>query len=270
MTFIKTALAFFKKDFLISLSYRFEFLLQVFSMLFTVTGLYYLGKLIDNADVPFLKAYGGNYFGFIVIGFAFNGYVGVSINTFFNNIREGQLTGTLEIILSSPTRLFTYLFSSSLWSSFFVTLRLLLYFLMGIFVFGLEIGKANLFAAGVIFTLSIICYIGIGILMASLVLVVKRGESSLKFVLGGSAVLSGLVFPIELLPPVLKKIALFLPLTYSFRGLRLSVLEGYTFRQLQMDEVILFGYAVIFMIISLFVFPYAINRAKVKGSLAEY
>ncbi len=153
---IRTGFAFIKKDFLITLSYRFDFFIQIFSILFGVTMLYYIGKLVDSADIPILKMYGGSYFGFMVIGLGFTGYVGVSINTFFGEIREGQLTGTIEIILSSPTRLFTFLFSSSLWSYIFTTIRLSLYFLVGIFAFKMKIGSINLLSAIVVFTLSMI------------------------------------------------------------------------------------------------------------------
>jgi ABC-2 type transport system permease protein len=270
MKLIKTALAFVKKDLLIMVSYRFEFLLQTVTSIFSIAVLYYIGKLVDEAQFPFLQAYGGSYFGFIVIGMAFSAYFGISINTFFGNIRDGQLTGTLEIILASPTRLFTFLFSSALWSFIYTTIRVSVYIFIGILAFDLEIGSVNIFAALVIFILSIFCFVGVGIIIASLVLVVKRGESAVKIMLGASSVLSGLLFPIDLLPPLLQKIAHFLPLTYTYRGLRLSILEGYSFAQLQGDMAVLFAFAVFFILISVIAFPYAVSSAKVRGSLAQY
>jgi len=270
MKLIRTALAFVKKDLLIMVSYRFEFLLQTATSIFSIAVLYYIGKLVDEAQFPFLQAYGGSYFGFIVIGMAFSAYFGISINTFFGNIRDGQLTGTLEIILASPTRLFTFLFSSALWSFIYTTIRVSLYIFIGILAFDLEIGRVNIFAALVIFILSILCYIGVGIIIAALVLVVKRGESAVKILLGASSILSGLLFPIDLLPPMLQKISLFLPLTYTYRGLRLSVLEGHSFVQLQGEVMVLLGFAALSILISLIVFPFALNEAKVRGSLAQY
>lgn len=270
MKFIRTALAFVKKDLLITVSYRFEFLLQTVTAIFSIAILYYIGQLVDKAKFPFLQAYGGSYFGFIVIGMSFSAYFGISINTFFGNIRDGQLTGTLEIILASPTRLFTFLFSSALWSFIYTTIRVSLYIFIGILAFDLKIGSVNIFAALVIFILSIFCFVGVGIIIAALVLVVKRGESAVKIALGASSILSGLIFPVDLLPPLLQKIAHFLPLTYTYRGLRLSILEGHSFAQLQGDMAVLFAFAVFFILISVIVFPYAVSAAKVRGSLAQY
>ncbi|MHA2283534.1 MAG: ABC transporter permease [Promethearchaeota archaeon] len=270
MARIRIALAFIKKDVLTMMSYRFDFFVQIATYIFSVCVLYYIGRLVDNADLPFLKVYGGSYFGFIVIGLCYHKFAGVSINTFFGNIRDGQLTGTLEIILASPTRLFTFLLSASLWSYIYTTIRVSLYFLVGSFVFELELGNVNLFAAIIVFIVSMICLIGIGITIASVVLVVKRGEGALKLALGISGILSGLLFPTDILPPLLQKISHFLPLTYSYRGLRLSILEGHSIAQLQGDVIALLGFAIVFMIISMIVFPLAINVAKIEGSLAQY
>jgi ABC-2 type transport system permease protein len=267
---LRTALAFIKKDVLITISYRFDFIMQIFSILVAVTTLYFLGNFVDSADLPFLKVYGGSYFGFLMIGIAFSDYAGISINSFSGNIRDGQLTGTLEIILASPTRLFMFLLSSSLWSYIYTSFRLVIYFLVGIMVFKLDVVKVDIPAALVVFLLSIVCFVAFGILMASVVLVVKRGESAFKAIVGISGIISGLLFPTDLLPPLLKKISLYIPFTYSYRGLRLSILEGYSMGQLSGDIVALCFFAILLTIISAIAFPYAVHRAKVKGSLAQY
>lgn len=266
----RTALAFIKKDILITISYRFAFIMQIASILVAVTTLYFFGSFIDSADLPFLKVYGGSYFGFLMIGVAFSDYAGISINSYYSSIRDGQLTGTLEIILASPTRLFMFLFSSSLWSYLYTSLRLVIYFLLGILIFKLDVGKANIFAAMAVFMLSIISFVAFGIIIASVVLVVKKGEGPFKAVIGISGIISGLLFPTELLPPLLKKISLYIPFTYSFRGLRLSILEGYSIEQLEGELIALFMFAVVLTIMSSIAFPYAVRRAKIKGSLAQY
>ncbi|HLA00337.1 MAG TPA: ABC transporter permease [Thermodesulfovibrionales bacterium] len=267
---IRTALAFIKKDILIMLSYRFNFVIQIVGILIVVTIIYTLGSLVDSVDIPFLKPYGGSYFGFLMIGIAFSDYAGISINSFSGNIRDGQLTGTLEIILTSPTRLFTFLFSSSLWSYIFTTFRLFLYFLVSIFVFKLDIGKINIPAAFVIFVLSMLTFIAIGIISASLVLVFKQGDSALRRIGSVSMIVSGVLFPTEYLPSLLQNISLYLPFTYTYRGLRLSILQGHSLMLLQGDIAALTGFAIVLMVISSIAFSYAVKKAKIKGSLAQY
>jgi ABC-2 type transport system permease protein len=252
------------------ISYRFNFALQMVGILVMVTVIYFLGSLVDVADIPLLKPYGGNYFGFLLIGVAFSDYAALSINSFSGNIRDGQLTGTLEIILTSPTRLFTFLFSSSLWSYTLTTYRLSLYFLVSILFFELEIGKTNIFAAFVIFMLSMFTFVAIGIISAALVLVVKQGGGVFRRLGAISMLLSGVLFPTEYLPSFLYKISLFLPFTYTYRGLRMSILQGRSLMQLQDDVIALSCFALVSTVLSLIVFPYAVKKAKIKGSLAQY
>jgi ABC-2 type transport system permease protein len=267
---IRTILAFVKKDFLITVSYRFDFVLKTAFILAGVAILFFVGRLVDSASFPFLKSYGGSYFGFLLIGVIFVDYLGISLNSFANNIRDGQLTGTLEIILTSPTRLSTFLIASSTWGYLFTSFRIGLYLITSIFVFGLDIGKADIWAAFVIFLISIVCYVAIGIIFASLILLVKKGDSALNAIGGLSLVLSGVFFPPQLLPPWMTHLSEFIPFTYSLHGLRLSVLEGYSVIALKGDVLALSIFSAVFLLISCWSFPYAVNRSKKNGTLTQY
>jgi ABC-2 type transport system permease protein len=231
---------------------------------------YFIGEFVDSGSIPFLKAYGGNYFAFLIIGIAFSHYTWVSVNSFAGNIRDGQVTGTLEIVLSSPTRLSTILFASSLWSYVFKTFHVLLYILIGVFIFDLDIGKANFFAAFTIFVISILGFIAIGIIFAALILVFKRGDSAMNALVGLLLLLGGLIFPPEVLPPLLRKLSVLSPFTYSFHGLRLAIIEGYSIYSLKEDIAGLLVFAILFWIFSIWCFPYALKRAKIKGTLTQY
>jgi ABC-2 type transport system permease protein len=161
---VTTAGAFFKRDLSQSLSYRLSFLLQLGSIFFSVAIFYFLSRLFGGSINTQLEAYGGDYFSFVLIGLAFTGFLGLSLSTFAESIREGQMMGTLEIMLLSPTRLSTILFSSSLWAYCLTTLRVIVYLVVGAFVFGANLGNANIITALVVMLLSIISFSGFGIL----------------------------------------------------------------------------------------------------------
>ena len=111
---MSVAAAFLKRDLSLAISYRLSFLLQLLGILFSVSTFYFLSLLFGNALLPQLDKYGGDYFSFVLIGLAFLGYVNLSLSNFSASIREGQMMGTLEIMLLSPTRLSAILISSSL------------------------------------------------------------------------------------------------------------------------------------------------------------
>lgn len=267
---MSTATAFLKRDFSIALSYRIAFILQILGIFFGVASFYFLSRLFGNALVPQLEQYGGDYFSFVLIGLAFNGYLGLSLSSFASSIREGQMTGTLEIMLLSPTRLSAILFSSSLWDYLLTTLNVVAYLLFGALVFGFNISQANYLTAFVVLILSVAAFSGIGILSAAIVLVVKKGDP-IAWIFGGvSTLLAGVYYPISVLPNWLTPLSHVLPMTYSLDAMRLAMLKGYSIYQVRYDILILLGFALVLTPLAFLTFRKALKRAKAEGSLIQY
>jgi ABC-2 type transport system permease protein len=267
---MSTALAFLRRDFSIQLSYRIAFLLQILGIFFGVASFYFLSRLFGSALVPQLEQYGGDYFSFVLIGLAFNSYMGLSLSSFASSIREGQMTGTLEIMLLSPTRLSAILFSSSIWDYLMTTLNVVAYLLFGALIFGFNISQANFPTAIVVLILSVASFSGIGILSAAIVLVVKRGDP-IAWIFGGlSTLLAGVYYPITVLPGWLEPLSHALPMTYSLDAMRLAMLRGYSIYEVRYDILILLGFALVLTPLAFLTFRKALKRAKREGSLIQY
>lgn len=264
------ATAFLKRDLSQALSYRLSFLLQFVSIFMSVAIFYFLSRLFGNAVAPQLAAYGGDYFSFVLIGLAFTGFMGLSLSSFAQSIREGQVMGTLEIMLLSPTRLSAILLSSSLWSYLLTTLRVVVYLSLGVLVFGVSLGQANFVSALVVMVLSIVSFSGIGILSAALVLVVKKGDPIAWLFGGASSLLAGVYYPISVLPDWLEPLSRFLPLTYALDAMRLAMLKGSSLYELRFDILALLGFTIVLTPLAFLVFRKALKRAKMDGSLIQY
>jgi len=76
---------------------------------------------------------GGDYFSFVLIGIAFSDYLGVGLGSFAGTIREGQMLGTLEAMLVTPTRVHSIILFSSIWQFLLTSIRVLAYILLGVF-----------------------------------------------------------------------------------------------------------------------------------------
>jgi ABC-2 type transport system permease protein len=262
--------AFVVRDFKLQVSYRLAFLLESLGILFSVASFYFVALLFGEAAAPHLQAYGGDYFAFVLVGIAFMRYQGVAMSTFAATIRRGQMMGTLEAMLVTPTRLSTVLVSSSLWSFAFTSLQVLIYLLLGAFLFGADLGHANLLAALVIQALTILAFSGIGILSASFTMVFKRGDP-INFLFGSvSTLLAGVLYPITVLPAWLLPVSYLLPLTYSLQAMRRAILTGDSLSTMASDVVALLLFAAILLPVSFVAFRYAVKRAKIEGSLTQY
>jgi ABC-2 type transport system permease protein len=62
---------------------------------------FYFSRMVSGSPSAEIEQYGGSYFAFLLTGMAFLDYLGVSLQTFNQSLRDSQLMGTLEIMLLS-------------------------------------------------------------------------------------------------------------------------------------------------------------------------
>ena len=180
------------------------------------------------------------------------------------------MMGTLEIMLLSPTRLSAILLSSSIWAYLLTTLRVVAYLVVGAFIFGANLGQANIGAALLVMLLSIASFSGIGILSAAIVLLVKKGDPVAWAISGASSLLAGVYYPVSVLPEWLEIISRFLPLTYALDAMRLAMLQGHSIYELRFDILVLLGFTFVLTPLAFMIFRKALKRAKMEGSLIQY
>lgn len=269
-TWPRVAGAFLKRDFLEDWSYRLSFSIQLISLFFWVTMFYFLSKLFGQSVNTHLMPYGADYFSFVIVGIAFSRYFDVGLSTFSNNLREAQTTGTLEVLLTSSTRLSLIIISSSLWSYLFVSLQVIIYLGLGKGLFQAHLGHFSITAVLVIIALTLVCFSSLGIIAASFIMVYKRGDPVVWLFSAISSLLSGVYYPVGILPGWLKPLAYVLPTTYVLEAVRLCFLRGYSLWALRRELAVLSLFCLILMPLSLLAFRLAVHRAKVDGSLGHY
>ncbi|MEJ2304341.1 MAG: ABC transporter permease, partial [Anaerolineales bacterium] len=226
--------------------------------------------LLGSAASPYLEAYGGDYFAFVLIGIAFAGYFGVGLSSFSSSLRQAQTTGTLEAMLTTPTALSTIILSSSLWSYLLTTLRVLVYLLIGDLFLKVNLGGGNYLGALIVLILTIISFSSLGIIAASFIMVLKRGDPITWLFNATSSFLGGIYYPVTILPGWLQFFSYLLPVTYALRAMRLALLQGASTATILSDILVLAVFSAILMPASLLAFRFAVRRARVDGSLSQY
>ncbi len=262
--------AFLKRDLIQEASYRLAFFLQFFNVVFTVLIFYFISELIGEAASPYLERYGGDYFSYVLIGIAFLGYFSTGLSSFSNNLRHAQTTGTLEAMLATPTRLPAIILASSLWDYLVTTLRVVVYLLVGILFLRVDFSQGNYLAALAVICLTVVVASSLGIIAASFVMVVKRGDPINWGVSTLTGFFGGVYYPAALLPAPFSWIAYLLPITYALDAMRLALLEGAAWGRLLPDLLALCAFAIVLLPLSLLAFRYSVHRAKLEGSLTQY
>lgn len=266
----KKAFAFLKRDFLIATSYRLKFLLQIAGIFISTLMFFFLSKLVGKGVSNQLAAYGGDYFAFVLIGVAFTDYLSVSLSSFAGQIRSAQVQGTLEALLVTPTSVSTILFSSSLYSFCFSSLRVILYLVIGVLIFGLKLHISSVLSFLVIMILTILAFSGIGLISAAFIIFFKQGGPIGFLVSTASALLGGVFYPVAVLPSWLEPYAYLLPITHALEAMRQILLNGASLATVYDKAIILALFAGILLPIGLVSFGYGLTMARREGSLIHY
>ena len=261
--------AFIRRDLREALTYKFSFLSSLVGILLSSATFYFVAKLVPSST-PSLASFGGDYFSFAVVGVAFAGLLGMFQEGLASVVRGAQLSGTLEALLVTPVPVPAILFGSSLYALLFQVFRTVLHLGVALAFFGLALGRIN--AAGVLAVgaLTVLCFLSVGVLSASFILVYKTGNP-FSWILGTvSGLLGGVVFPVALLPPWIRWVSSLLPVTYALDGMRKSLLASASLAQVLPDVAALAAFDALLVPLSLVAFRWAVRRAKKDGSLSHY
>lgn len=263
-------LAFIIRDFRVEKSYRLAFIMRFVGIFISIATFFFISQLFGKDTIPQLDAYGGNYFSFVLIGIAFSGLLTVGLNTFSRSISMAQAQGTLEAMLVTPTKLSTIILFSSIWSFIFTSINVVAYLIIGSLIFGADFSGANFLAAFLILALTIPVFSGIGIISASFIIVLKRGDP-INWIFGSlSTLMGGTFFPVEVMPDWLQKFAYVFPIFYALRAMRQALIKGASLSAMSFDILALAAMAALVLPLSIMAFKYAIKQAKIDGSLTTY
>jgi len=262
--------AFFRRDFLNEASYRLSFVLQILGIFPVVLMFFFLSRLVGTAISGPLAPYGGSYFPFVLIGIALQNYLTFSLSRFSGSLRESQLSGTLEAVLTTPVSLPLFLSGSTLYSFAFNSLRIFIYLIAGALLFHVHFNWVRLPAVLGILCLTMAAFSSLGIFASAFVIVFKRGDPVNWAFSVISWLLGGVYYPVSILPGWLQNIADLIPMTHALEALRVVLLTDGSLSSVFPQLTALALWAVIGLPLSLTCFRYALNRARVQGSLGHY
>lgn len=263
--------AFIRRDFFVATSYKFQFAFQLTAVFFIVAFFYFISQLIDTgASSKMLSRFNTDYFSFVLIGVAGAGFLQTGLSGFAERLRTGMTEGSLEMTFSCPVKPIWVLVLPCLWAFMFEALKAVVIVAFGVFIFGANLGEANFLSCAVILLFTITSYSVFGILSASIIMVIKRGDPINLAFTAASSLIAGAYFPTDLLPAWLAWISKILPMTYAYDGLRMTLLSGAGISEVSHDLVVLAGFSLVGLPLAIWVAHFAIARAKRDGSLGVF
>jgi len=149
-------------------------------------------------------------------------------------------------------------------------LRTVVYLGWGVALFGFPIAQANWLGATIVLVASILAFVGLGVLATSYTLLFKRGNPVKWLLVGISGVVSGIMYPVSVLPVPLQWVGRLMPVTYSLEGMRAAILGHASLAELWPEIRVLLIFAVVLLPVSFAVFSWALRRTKITGTLMHF
>lgn len=261
--------AFVRRDWTTTVSYRLPFLLELVGLLFNLTLFFYLAGLVDESSISRKHGLEKGYFAFVVIGLAVLWIGETGLTSFASKLRQEQTTGTFEALAATPAPQSLLALGSAAYDVLRSAVLAVISLVLATSIFGLrlESNPASL-AVGVLALLGCAALFGaLGVAVASFTVVFKQTAPLLAMLLPAVALLSGIYFPVELLPGPLQVLADLSPFTWGVGLMREALLNGETDLPLLL---LLLATGLALFPVSLFLFSLALRRARRAGSLAQY
>ena len=207
--------------------------------------------------------------GFIFFGGLVGGLIAMAFWGVAFSLRMEMETGTLEPTWLTPTHHETLVIGRALASLFWFALAQVALFVFGVWVLGLRLRPDMLLALPAVLC-AILAMVGIAYLLAGIVLLIREANffvDTANFLFG---TLSGIAFPVTLLPGVLQPVAFVLPTTYAIDILRVQALGARPLFDPALEYVVLIGLTLVSYPLGRWVFGRAEETMRRRGMLAQY
>jgi ABC-2 type transport system permease protein len=204
----------------------------------------------------------------LLVGAVIWAYLGIIFEILTETVAWERWEGTIEYTFMAPLSRPVHLFGMGLFAIGYGVVRAVLLFGVVAAFFGLHLPHANYAAALVLLIVASISFIGIGMMTAVLPLISPEKGTQLGFVAQGLLlVVSGVYYPVSVLPDWMQLLAKISPATYALRGCRQAILEGTGLTQLWSEIWPLLVIGAVAVPLGLWIFRTGERYAKKHGKL---
>ena len=267
LTVLDKAAAILRRDLLTARRSRGGIIFKVTAIVAEVAALYYLSHAVG----PHYSADGMPYYAFLLTGTGLFGFLTVTTSGFVDSVRDAQLNGTMEVLMSLNTSstLIVALGAGSIFAGRIINLVVFIAAGLLLFPAGPTL-HANVPAMLLIVFLSILVTLGIAMLLSALQVLTQRGAAVAWLVTAITSVISGVLYPVSALPGFLQRLALIHPFTHALIGFRLAVVQDASWPQLMQHLLVLGIYAIVLVSAGFLALNASLRSARKLGILSLY
>jgi ABC-2 type transport system permease protein len=204
----------------------------------------------------------------LLIGAVIWSYLGIIFEILTETVQWERWEGTIEYTFMAPLSRAVHLVGMGLFAVGYGVVRASIVFVVIASFFGLDMPDANYASAIVLLAIASVSFIGIGMMTAVLPLISPEKGTQIGYIAQGlMLVVSGVYYPVSVLPTWMEWISKISPATYALRGIRSAILEGKGLAALWGDVWPLIVIGVVSIPLGLEIFRRGERYAKQHGKL---
>ncbi len=180
----------------------------------------------QNVDGQYLVLY-------LVVGTLVWRYLSIIFYWITDVIGMERWEGTIEYTLMAPIRRVTHMAGQTIFAVLYSLVFTGIIMAVTVVLFKIDLSSANMWGAVLMLLAGSFSFIGFSIMGSILPLLFpERGSQMTHVIIALLLLVSGVYYPIEVLPELLQKLSKLSPATYVLDGTRLALLKGYATRDL--------------------------------------
>jgi ABC-2 type transport system permease protein len=205
---------------------------------------------------------------YLLIGTAIWTYIAVCFDNVTEIVTVEKWEGTIEYTFMAPVSRFAQMMGACAYAVLHGLLMTAIQLIVMAFFFHLDFSHANLISVVVLMLLGSLSFIGFGIMAAVLpMLFTERGAQMAYIIRAILLLVSGVYYPISVLPEWMRPIARISPATYVLDGLRSALMRSAPIWSMWDHVIYLIVAGIISIPIGMWIFQRAERYAKRTGKL---
>lgn len=164
---------------------------------------------------------------YLTVGALIWSYLSSVFDSISETIAYERWEGTIEYTMMAPVFRITHLLGASAFSVIYGLVRTAVILgVIGLF-FGVDLGHVNIGSAAAVIALGSFSFMGLGIMAAILpLLYTERGAQMTHIISASLLLVSGVYYPINVLPAWMQWLAHISPALYALDGMRAAMIDG--------------------------------------------
>lgn len=206
---------------------------------------------------------------YLIVGTLVWHYLSVVFDLVSEAIQWERWEGTIEYTFMAPISRVTHLLGQSAFAVVYGALHTAIILGILVFVFDVNLARADFGSMLLVLVMGSLGFIGLGLMAAVLPLIwPEKGVQMTNIIKATVLLVSGVYYPVSVLPEWLQGVAAVSPATYMLQGMRMALLDGASLGEVALPSLLPLALTTVVAVpLGLFVFARAEEYSKRTGIL---